>query len=222
LHFLEDDFPTYSPNSNNMKTTSLILLSLMISLTGYCQDINDYSAKRNELNLGSFNAFELNSIGDFGVGYKRFGEKGAFRIGLGTDIYSNKTEYETYQSNTSGYKISPRLGYEFHQYHGRLRINYGADVRSSFSKGSSEAIYEDPINNRKTQNNATSIGLRPLLGLTVYLNPSISISTETYLDISFGKSTTERLSTGNTTTEQTTGLYVGLGPLGMISVNFHF
>jgi hypothetical protein len=141
---------------------------------------------------------------------------------LGTNIYSSEAEHETYQSNVSGYNLSPRLGYEFHQWYGRLRLNYGADVSSSFMKGTSETLFEDPIDNGKTEISSTSMGLRPVLGLTVYLNPSISISTETYMDISYSKSTTERLYNGSTSLEESTSMGVGLGPLGIVSVNFHF
>jgi len=205
-----------------MKKIGLVLLSLAIALSAIGQDSKDFSGKRNEINLGYFNAFDLSSIGELGVGYKRMGEKGAIRIGLESNIYSSKTEYEDHQSKVSGYQLSPRLGYEFHQWYGRFRLHYGADVRSSFSKGNSETIYEDPINDGRTELTSTVIGLRPLLGLTVYLNPTISISTETYMNISFSKSNTERSYNGNTTLEESTGMNVGLGPLGMVSVNFHF
>ncbi len=205
-----------------MKTTGLVLLSLMISLSAHCQDTKDYSVKRNEINLGYFNAFNLSSIGELGVGYKRISEKGAFRIGLGTDIWSSKTEYEDYETKISGYKLSPRMGYEFHQWYNRIRLNYGIDVVGSFGSSNYENLYNDPAENYTRNSKSLSAGIRPLLGLTVYLNPSISISTETYMDIAFNRSSTEWSHGGSPSMEESRGMNVGLGPLGIIAVNFHF
>ena len=200
----------------------MVLVSLAISIPSIGQEATDYSANRNELNLGYFNAFALSSIGELGVGYKRLSEKGAFRIGMGMDISSAKSDYEYHQTKNSGYQITPRIGYEFHQWYNRIRLNYGVDVVSSFGSSTYENIYEDPTISYTNHRKSISAGLRPILGLTVYLNKSISISTETYMDISFSKSTTERNSNDNTTIEESSGMNVGLGPLGIVSVNFHF
>ena len=65
-------------------------------------------------------------------------------------------------------------------------------------------------------------GLRPILGLTVFLTNSISLSTETYLNLLFYKTTYERDNSDGLTTETSKGIDTGLGPLGIVSVNFHF
>ncbi len=189
---------------------------------GKSQDIPAYSENKNELNLGYFNAFELNGIGELGIGYKHSNEKGAFRIGIGTDLRMYKSERETYQTKNSGYTFSPRIGYEFHQWYNRIRLHYGADVISTFSNYSYESIYDDPTNNRSSETKGYSLGLRPVLGLTFYINKTVSISTETYMDIFYNKSSTEELYNENTSTEVSQGMNVGLGPLGIVSVNFHF
>ena len=64
--------------------------------------------------------------------------------------------------------------------------------------------------------------LRPILGLTVFLSKSISLSTETYLNLLFYKTTYERDNSDGLTTETSKGIDTGLGPLGIVSVNFHF
>ena len=205
-----------------IRKTILLIAVIAITVASNCQDLPAYSENRNEINLGYFNAFELNGIGDLGIGYKHANDKGAFRTGIGMDLGMYESDYETYQSNNSGYKGSARIGYEFHQWYNRIRLHYGADVVSSFSKYSGESTYDDPANDSFTKTKGYSAGFRPVLGITVYLNHSISIATETYMDISFSKSTTERLYNGHTTTIDNRGMNAGLGPLGIVSVNFHF
>jgi hypothetical protein len=200
----------------------LILAIIAIAVTGKSQDLPAYSENRNELNLGYFNAFELNGIGDLGIGYKHACEKGAFRIGIGTDLGTYKSDRETYQTKNSGYTLSPRIGYEFHQWYNRIRLHYGADLTTSFSKYTYENIYDDPANNRSIETKSYAAGLRPVLGLTFYINKTISISTETYMDISYSKTTDEELYNENISTEVSHGMRVELGPLGIVSVNFHF
>jgi hypothetical protein len=205
-----------------IRKTILLVALIAITVASNCQDLPAYSENRNEINLGYFNAFELNAIGDLGIGYKRANDKGAFRIGMGMDLGMYESDYETHQANSTGYGVSPRIGYEFHQWYNRIRLHYGADVVGTFRKSSYEDTYDDPANDRYSNTKSYSAGIRPVLGLTVYLSKSISIATETYMDISFSKSTTERDYNGNTTTEVSRGINAGLGPLGIVSVNFHF
>jgi len=205
-----------------IKKNILLLAIIAIAVAGKSQDLPAYSENRNELNLGYFNAFELNGLGDLGIGYKYANETGAFRIGIGTDLGMSKSDQETVQYENSGYKFSPRIGYEFHQWYNRIRLHYGADVIATFSNYTYESIYDDPTNNRSTVSKGYSAGLRPVLGMTFYINKSISVSTETYMNISFSKSTREELFNENTSTDVSQAMNVGLGPLGIVSVNFHF
>ena len=198
----------------------LVLISMIVP--SLAQELPDYSIKKNELNLGYFNAFELNGLGELGIGYKRLGEKGAFRTGIGMDFGKNVTDYATSNSTISRYTFSPRLGYEFHQWYKRIRVHYGGDAVTSFSKNTSADIPEDQAIDRFDSYKTFSGGLRPFLGLTVYLTKSISIATETYMDISFYKTTQERIRGEETTSYESQGMNVGLGPLGIVSVNFHF
>ena len=99
-----------------MRNTFVFIAFLAIAVPCASQDLPDYSEKRNELNLGYFNAFELNAMGDLGIGYKRLGEKGAFRTGIGMDFGKYEDEHQSYQTNSSRYEVSPRIGYEFHQW----------------------------------------------------------------------------------------------------------
>lgn len=205
-----------------MKNIFVLVALFAIVVPCVSQDLPDYSKKRNELNLGYFNAFQLNAMGELGVGYKLLGDKGALRTGLGMDFGKNESEHQSYKSYSSAYELSPRIGYEFHQWYNRIRLHYGGDAITSFSQSSYEDKYEDPVNDRVSTYETFAVGIRPVLGITVYLSESISIATETYMDISFRKTNEERIYSGNTTTEGSKGMNVGLGPLGIVSVNFHF
>jgi hypothetical protein len=205
-----------------MKSLLPISLAILFTIPCYSQDLPDYSEKKNELNLGYFNSFQLSSIGELGVGYKRLTDKGAFRTGIQTDLGTSATDLEYYESNYSGFMVAPRIGYEFHQWYNRIRLHFGTDVVGSYRKNTYERLYEDPANNDIETTTAYSAGIRPVLGITVYLNKSISIATETYMDISFSKSSSERLYSDNTITSTSQGMHVGLGPLGIVSINFHF
>jgi hypothetical protein len=205
-----------------MKLILTSITALLLILPLYSQNTEYYSAKKNELNLGYFNAFELNGRGDLGIGYKRIGDKGAFRTALGMNFGNYETEHNTYQIKSQGYEITPRIGYEFHQWYNRIRLNYGGDIFTAISKSTSEDVYDDRLSERNSLYESFSFGIRPIIGLTVYLSKSISISTETYMNISFLRETEERTYNGNTTTDKTKGMEVGLGPLGILSVNFHF
>lgn len=205
-----------------MKIT-ITLIALFAMLTPCMgQDLPDYSEKRNELNLGYFNAFDLNGLGDLGIGYKRLTDKGAFRTGIGMNFSKSESEHQSYDNNSKYGELSPRIGYEFHQWYNRIRLQYGVDAITSWSRYSNEDIYEDLDNDRYSEYKTFAGGIRPLLGITVYLSKSISIATETYINIGFSKTTEERTQNDNTNTYESQGMNVGLGPLGIVSVNFHF
>jgi hypothetical protein len=205
-----------------MKNTIALIAMFAMLTPCMSQDLPDYSINRNEFNLGYFNAFELNGLGDLGIGYKRLTDKGAFRTGVGMSFSKSQSENQSYVDNSKWNEISPRIGFEFHQWYKRIRLQYGVDARSSFSTYSSENSYDDPENDRTSSQKSYVVGIRPVLGITVYLSKTISIATETYMDVAFSKSTEERTYYGETDTYESQGVYVGLGPLGIVSVNFHF
>jgi hypothetical protein len=161
-------------------------------------------------------------VGDLGIGYKRLGEKGAFRTGLGMNFGAYEREYSTYIQNVSSYELYPRIGYEFHQWYKRIRLHYGGDIVTGFTKSRWEDIGDDPIYDETTIYKRNSLGIRPILGLTVYLSKSVSIATETYMDLSFFRTIEEQTDTSGSEKYERKGMNAGLGPLGIISVNFHF
>ena len=202
-------------------------ITLLIAVFAFCisasgQDPVNFSENRHEVNIGFFNVFNMNAVHDFGVGYKLSGERGALRVATGFNLNTADRDGEDYQFNEKEFAFSPRIGYEFHQQFKRLRLYYGADMVASFYK----AVYEetfpvfDPNETETNTRKTNQVGIRPTLGLTVFLSKSVSLSTETYLNVMYYKSIFEQENPDATTT--TKGINVGLGPLGIVSLNFHF
>ncbi|MDF1576669.1 MAG: hypothetical protein P1P86_15900 [Bacteroidales bacterium] len=206
-----------------MKKLTLLIAALTFSFHVSAQDPINLFENRNELNIGFFNVFDLNAAHDFGVGYKISGERGALRLATGFNLKSYDRDGEDYQSKEKSFGISPRIGYEFHQNFNRLRLYYGADVVTSFYKVVNEVTYPviDPYETNIQTIKSNEYGLRPILGLTVFLSKSVSLSTETCLNLLFSKSIHED-DDSNPHTTTTKGLNIGLSPLGIVSINFHF
>ncbi len=206
-----------------MRKITLLIAAFALCVNVSAQDPNNFTEKRNELNIGFFNVFDLYAAHDFGVGYKISGERGAFRLGTSFDLSRSERDGADYQLLDKSFSISPRIGYEFHQDFNRLRLYYGADVVTSFYK----AVYEqsfpviDPYETDTQTIKSNEYGLRPVLGLSVFLSKSVSLSTETHLNVLFSKSILED-DDSNPSTTTTRGMNVGLSPLGIVSINFHF
>lgn len=205
-----------------MKYAIVLIAALALALPCHGQDLPDYTSKKNELNIGYFNLFNLPGSQELGIGYKHMGNKGAFRAAMGFNLYLSNSSDEEMQSIQNGFDITPRLGYEFHQWFGRARVHYGADVVTSFYINNSEITNDDPDYIRADNYNSSSFGIRPLLGVTVYIHPSISLATEVFMDIRYEKTVREDFRTESESVQVDKGLLTELGPLGIVSINFHF
>jgi hypothetical protein len=206
-----------------MRKTTLLIALLALCIIGSAQDPVNFSENRNEINIGFFNVFSMNVIHELGIGYKISGEHGALRLATSFNLNTQDRDSEDYRLKDKDFGISPRIGYEFHQNFNRLRLYYGADFVTSFYKTVYEETFPsiDPYETRTQTMKTNQYGLRPILGLTVFLSKSVSLSTETYLNVMYSKSIVEQ-DNSNPYTSTTKAMNVGLGPLGIVSVNFHF
>ncbi len=179
------------------------------------------SPKLNEINFGYINVFNLSSSDlNVGLGYKRSGERGAIRLGTSFFFSVYNSGGSTGGENSDGgFGLTPHLGYEFHHSINRLRLYYGADLVSSVyrQKRENTSVDGEIFDYRKTEQ--YSLGLRPLVGLTFFLNPSISLSTEA--GILFGWMM-DRTSDEDGLVSKSTSLNSSAGSLGIVSVNIHF
>jgi len=209
-----------------MKHFLLVAIAIALFFPANSQSSESFSDKKNEINIGFFNAFELSNVSDFGIGYKRMTYKGAWRFGTSFGLRDYKTDYENTNISSSTFNylsLTPRIGYEWHQNFNRLQLQYGTDLTAGFYRNKTEDVdnITDYYRLRETIRNTYSI--RPFLGLTVFISNSISLSTETYLNIGYSHQTVEE-SYNSTSSSQSTekGSSVSLGPLGVFSINIHF
>lgn len=205
-----------------MKHILTLLTLAAIGLPGVSQEPQPFSSKANEFNIGFFNAFALNQIDELGIGYKRRFKSGAIRTGTGFNFWKSQYDDDINQYDRKSMEISPKLGYEFDRYFNRIRLQYGADFVASFSKLRGELTSQNINQANINETKEYSLGLRPVLGITVYLNESISISTETYFYFQYTNLKEEQSSGTNISSITDKGISTGLGPLGIFSVNFHF
>ncbi len=207
-----------------MKQLLIIIAAFAFILPVHSQGAESFTDKKNELNFGFFNAFELNNFSDLGIGYKRMAKNGAWRFGTGFGFSTSNSDNDNGAIQTHYYySISPRIGYEWHQNFKRLQLQYGTDLVTDFFKSTLEDTNESIDYYRFQERIATNYSIRPFLGLKVFVTKSISISTETYLDIGYAKETfEENLNSPTNTTRTEKGAYAVLGPLGVFSINFHF
>lgn len=190
----------------------------------HSQGSESYTDKKNELNIGFFNAFELNNFSDLGIGYKRMVKNGAWRVGTGFGFSNSNSDNDNGGLQTHNYyNFSPRIGYEWYQNFDRLQLQYGTDLVTDFFKTTLEDENESTDYYRFYERKESKASIRPFLGLKVFVTKSISISTETYLDIGYSKGTVEENNNSSSSSTQTeNGASLVLGPLGVFSINFHF
>lgn len=207
-----------------MKQLQIIIAAFAFILPVHSQGSESFTDKKNELNIGFFNAFELNNFSDLGIGYKRMAKNGAWRFGTGLSFSTSNSDNDNGAVQThSYYSISPRIGYEWHQNFNRLQLQYGTDLVTDFFKSTLEDTNESIDYYRFQERIATKYSIRPFLGLKVFVTKSISLSTETYLDIGYTTETFESNNNDPTNTiRNEKGASVVLGPLGVFSINFHF
>lgn len=207
-----------------MKQLLTIAAISALILPLHAQGPESYTDSKNEINIGFFNAFELNNFSDLGIGYKRMAKNGAWRLGTGFGFSASNSDNDNGAVQThTYYDISPRIGYEWHQNFNRLQLQYGTDLVTDFFKSTLEDTNEGTDYYRFQERIANKYSIRPFLGLKFFITKSISISTETYLDIGYTVETFEENNNSpNTTIRNEKGASVVLGPLGVFSINFHF
>ncbi len=212
-----------------MKHLLILVLGIFLFLPISSQTTNSFTEKKNVFAIGYFNAFELKNMPEFGFGYKRLIKKGSLRTSVGWNTENTENSYFGGGSTTStDNNIALRVGYEHHENYNRLQFNYGGDLVYKYSVNENYDWNADETINRRHYSQSYKLSIRPSIGLTVFLIPFISISTETFLDIGYGKSENydKRYNPDGSTQEGSgsgeQGPSVMIGPLGVFSINFHF
>ncbi|PLW99705.1 MAG: hypothetical protein C0594_16745 [Marinilabiliales bacterium] len=203
------------------KLIVLFVLSSMLS-PAYCQDETAFSEKKNEINIGYFNAFDLANNNELGIGYKRTMKNGAIRFGTEFNINNSSNDHDGYKTVNNRLKLAPYLGYEFHKNYNRFQVFYGANVFASYDYTQAKYIDANTDNKEITEYLNLAYGVRPGLGLKFYINSSISITTETFINIQYTESNNKTEDADYISNRKTTGFSTNLNPLGLLSINIHF
>lgn len=137
----------------------------------------------------------------------------------------DETEFGTGEVRRTGNNhITPRLGYEHHEVSGRVMFTYGSDLATEFKQ---DKIYERDEDNELIRYKFTTsykISIRPLIGLKVFLTKSLSITTETFLELGYKvyESVDHRYNVNDSSSKSGRGPELAVGPLGIFSINYHF
>lgn len=236
-----------------MKKALLSLLAVSMISIGHAQtnqekDPEEFRVKKNELSVGMFNAFRLNSDPSPTITYKHYTKGGAFRVSIGGNYRLNdKTNspqpiqnYEIIQDKFEQGSGNIGIGYEWHLPMNRWMLYYGLDARGFYN--TSKDIFEDQrvrtddieTNKNVVDQENIGFGTATFLGMKFWINERISLNTEFSALITYNLGTTKSsktriyddqvviTTTENKSTSKTNNINANLSPLGLISFNFHF
>jgi len=206
-------------------TFTIFILLSVLSLTK-SQTITE---KKNELNLGFFNIFELTSSPELGIGYKRQFNKFAFRFST-TYLYENSEyladKYGYYRWSAHGYEVTTKLGLEKFKNYTKTQIYYGLELQTSYEQNNYEENISSDYDIWKEERKTYGISPSIFLGVKFFIIDNISISTELNTSCSFTK-TIIKIYSDHTNSDRVENAYdneikISLQPIGLISLNFHF
>lgn len=199
-----------------------IAFSVLYLATSICsgQELPDFSSNLNEFNLG-FNKGSDMDPNTF-IGYKHLFSGGAIRAGTEFRFSSFRDGSDVPDYKNSFYKFSPKVGYEFHRWYGRFKFNYGADLVYTYGRYKEKEYQDGSEDVDLNIERIHGVYIRPLLGLSVFVFKSLSISLESFFDIGY-RAIDENYPEGDDAWINTkNGFSANLVPLGLLSVNYHF
>ncbi len=210
-----------------MKQLIIAIATLAITTTLFSQSTEEpFTSKKNELNVGFVNVFNLSGSQRVGIGYKRYIKKGALRISsINSLTFSNRRKPGHSESNSL--RLQPSIGYEWHKYYGRFYAFYGFDLIGTYGKSTTHNQSNFSTNSLKDISQEYELGAAPLVGLRFFINDFISASTETRLNFVYRETASFRIDTSINDEpldgrNKTYGFSTYFGPVGRVSLNIHF
>ena len=233
-----------------MKKFSLLIVLLLSLIIVKGQDQQVYNTKNTQVNIGITNIFAKNyiyydyyfldgeiyptlvydnlyNVPGLQLGLKFNNKKGAFRLSTSLSYSTLNQENDndpTDKSSYSAFGSSLNLGYEWQKTIQRVVIYYGFDLTSElvnrkfkYINNNYNGYYES-----ETKVNEYSYGIRPLLGLNVFLFENVSIGTEIQYTLKYYTGTEKSTYTGSQDSKSKfDGIKTYFGPLGFLSINIH-
>ncbi len=184
------------------------------------------------LPYGEYQMYNDDNITRMGLGYKFHFAKSALRtkFTLGKQNKDNVNEIDSFGNERNLVRSEIFLGYEFHKNFKNTQFFYGADIfynyiNTEYVNYNIDAIYGRDIYSESTYTKE-GYGVSPFIGVKYFINPMISISTEMKLLIEKYSSKSESMYDNNGTISESkntaTGSNFRMGPVGNLSINFHF
>ena len=116
------------------------------------------------------------------------------------------------------------LGYEWQKTISRVVIYYGFDITSDMvnRKFTYENNNYNGYHKSETKVNEYTIGIRPLMGLNVFLFENVSVGTEIQYSLKYYTGSEKSTYTGSEDSKSKfDGIRTYFGPLGFLSINIH-
>ncbi len=160
------------------------------------------------------------------LGVKFQNSKGAFRLSTTASFSSLNQEGDdpSNKSSHSAFSSSLNLGYEWQKTFNRVVIYFGFDITSELVNR--KFTYENSNYNgfvkSETKINEYSVGIRPLLGLNVFIFENVSVGTEIQYSAKYYTGTEKNSYTSSPDSKSKfNGIRTYFGPLGFLSINVH-
>jgi len=168
------------------------------------------------------------NIPKLGLAYKYHFNTSALRAKIAYGSSNSKSESirDSSKTESSVSSMQVNLGYEFNKTFEKVQVFYGIDVSMKISEVSSESsyIYQNETYTTENEQDYTAYGLSPLFGVKYFVTPKLSVSTEIKYTIETyeGSESSKYSGDNNKNTTNNSGTNTFFGPIGQISINFHF
>jgi hypothetical protein len=178
-----------------MKTSILILLTAVFSISALGQEVKRDTTKKEYKNIIGvdvtgilkqvFNPGSVNFYYPYMLTYRRVIKSNAIRFGVGGSFYnSHGTSNDTIKTSTSRNSLNIGLGFEHYCYLGR-RWDFYFGVELTAKASSNDNIQSTNNTSSEYYSFTSSYGLSPLLGIVFKISKRIVIATETSYNVGY-------------------------------------
>lgn len=196
----------------------LTVLILLLTLgSGIAQDTRASDERKHEIGVGTFLPSGPGGSKILNFSYKYHFTSGALRANmlLNMEKSTRYSDPEYYIRKDQLYGMF--LGYELFKDFGRFRLSYGGDLGCFWERSVSGSVPEPEVQLDSDAEHSWSFGLRPFLGIGFRIVPGLSVSLESQALLILG------LPNGFKNGGEDGYYYeLGMAPLGLLSLNYHF
>jgi hypothetical protein len=196
-------------------TTLLILM-----ITGgwvFAQDAPAPDKRKHEIGVGTLLPAGSGGSSFLNFSYKYHFTRGALSTSLLLNMGKSTNFYDPEYYIRKDQLLGAFLGYELFKDFGRFRFSYGGDLGCFWERSVSGYVPEPGMQLDAEAEHSWSFGLRPFLGIAFRIVPGLSVSLESQAFFMY------RLPNGFENGGENSHSYeLGMMPLGLLSLNYHF